>query len=90
MESWKQKGVLLLVSFGVSLGADFDTNNSLIEFYGKSDSRTNIVIKDNIDIEGKITSAGSVALNDNKANSNAFLIQKLDKLYLIKNDIVAS
>ena len=77
MESWKQKGVLFLVSFGVSLGADFDTNNSLIEFYGKSDSRTNIVIKDNIDIEGKITSAGSVALNDNKASSNAFLIQKL-------------
>ena len=77
MESWKQKGVLFLVSFGVSLGADFDTNNSLIEFYGKSNSRTNIVIKDNIDIEGKITSAGSVALNDNKASSNAFLIQKL-------------
>ena len=77
MESWKQKGVLFLVFFGVLLGADFDTNNSLIEFYGKSDSRTNIVIKDNIDIEGKITSAGSVALNDNKANSNAFLIQKL-------------
>ena len=77
MESWKQKGVLFLVFFGVLLGADFDTNNSLIEFYGKSDSRTNIVIKDNIDIEGKVTSAGSVALNDNKASSNAFLIQKL-------------
>ena len=43
MESFKQKGVLFLVFFGVLLGADFDTNNSLIEFYGKSDSRINIV-----------------------------------------------
>ena len=77
MESWKQKGVLFLVSFGVSLGADFDTNNSLIEFYGKSDSRTNIVIKDNIDIEGKITSACSLALEDNIASKNAFIVQKL-------------
>ena len=77
MESWKQKGVLFLVFFGVLLGADFDTNNSLIEFYGLSDEKINIVIKDNIDIEGKVTSAGSIALKDNIASENAFIIQKL-------------
>ena len=79
MERYIRKYILFLVAFGVSLGADFekDSNNSLIEFYGNSKSKINIIIKDNIDIEEKITSAGSVALNDNKASSNAFLIQKL-------------
>ena len=77
MESWKQKGVLFLVFFGVSLGADFDINNSLIEFYGLSDEKINIVIKDNIDIQGEVTSAGSIALQDNIASENAFIIQKL-------------
>ena len=41
---------------------DFDTNNSLIDFYGKSETKINIVIKDNIDIQEKVTSAGSLAL----------------------------
>ena len=56
---------------------DFDTNNSLIDFYGKSETNINIVIKDNIDIQGKVTSAGSLALIDNVANKNAFIIQRL-------------
>ena len=32
---------------------DLDTNNSLIDFYGKSETKINIVIKDNIDIQRK-------------------------------------
>ena len=32
---------------------DFDTNNSLIDFYGNQKLKYNIVIKDNIDIRGK-------------------------------------
>ena len=43
---------------------NLDTNNSLIDYYGKSETKINIVIKDNIDIQGKITSAGSLALKD--------------------------
>ena len=58
MESWKQKSVLFFVVFGITLDADFDSNNSLIEFYGLSDEKINIVIKDNIDIKGEVTSAG--------------------------------
>ena len=33
---------------------DLDTNNSLIDYYGKSETKINIVIKDNIDIQGKL------------------------------------
>ena len=44
MESWKQKSVLFFVVFGITLDADFDSNNSLIEFYGLSDEKINIVI----------------------------------------------
>ena len=79
METYRRKHILFLVAFGVSLGADFvkDSNNSLIEFYGNSKSKINIVIKDNIDIEGEITSAGSLALEDNIASKNAFIVQKL-------------
>ena len=57
--------------------ADYDVNNSLIDFYGKSKNKINIVIKDNIDIQEKVTSAGSLALKDNVANKNAFIIQRL-------------
>lgn len=56
---------------------NLDTNNSLIDFYGKSETKINIVIKDNIDIQGKVTSAGSLALKNNVASKNAFIIQKL-------------
>tara|TARA_B100000963_G_C22590571_1_gene655283 strand:- start:76 stop:1683 length:1608 start_codon:yes stop_codon:yes gene_type:complete len=55
----------------------FDTKNSLIDFYGKSQTKINIVIKDNIDIKEKVTTAGSLALKDNVATKNAFIIQKL-------------
>ena len=72
-----RKFILSLVAFAVSLGADFDKNNSLIEFYGLSDEKINIVIKDNIDIKGVVTSAGSLALEDNIAASNAFIVKKL-------------
>ena len=56
-----------------------DNFNSLIEMYPSSNDKTkiNIVIKDNIDIEGRVTSAGSIALKDNLAKQNAFLIDKL-------------
>ena len=77
MVSWKQKSVLFFVVFGITLDADFDSNNSLIEFYGLSDEKIDIVIKDNIDIKGEVTSAGSIALKDNIASENAFIIQKL-------------
>ena len=72
-----RKYILFLVAFAVSLDAEFDKNNSLIEFYGLSEDKTNIVIKDNIDIKGEVTSAGSIALKDNIASENAFIIQKL-------------
>ena len=72
-----RKYILFLAAFGVTLGADFDKNNSFIEFYGLSEDQTNIVIKDNIDIGGEVTSAGSIALKDNIASENAFIIQKL-------------
>ena len=72
-----RKYILFLVVFAVTLDAEFDKNNSLIEFYGLSDDKINIVIKDNIDIGGEVTSAGSIALKDNIANENAFIIQKL-------------
>ena len=36
-----------------------------------------IVVKDNIDIKSQVTSAGSLALADNVASTNAFLVNKL-------------
>ena len=56
-----------------------DEFNSLIEEYPSSNniSKVNIVIKDNIDIKGKATTAGSLALVNNTAKENAFLIEKL-------------
>ena len=46
-----------------------DEKNSLIEVYSKDTevNSINIVLKDNIDIRNKITSAGSLALKDNIA-----------------------
>ena len=55
-----------------------DEFNSLIEEYPNNDPlKINIVIKDNIDIQGKATTAGSIALLNNIAQKNAFLIDKL-------------
>ena len=56
-----------------------DEKNSLIEVYSKNIevNSINIVLKDNIDIRNKITSAGSLALKDNIAKKNAFIVDKL-------------
>ena len=56
-----------------------DDKNSLIEVYSKDTelNSINIVLKDNIDIKNKITSAGSLALKDNIAKKNAFIVDKL-------------
>ena len=56
-----------------------DDKNSLIEVYSKDTelNSVNIVLKDNIDIKNKITSAGSLALKDNIAKKNAFIVDKL-------------
>ena len=59
---------LLLISFFAFTN---DQKNSLIETYNKTYDRelVDIVIKDNIDIKGEVTSAGSIALKDNIALS---------------------
>ena len=55
-----------------------DRNNAFIEIYGsKETAAVDIAIKDNIDIAGKVTSAGSLALAENVALEDAFLIKKL-------------
>ena len=67
---------LLIISF---FSIANDEKNSLIEVYKKDSniSSIDIVIKDNIDIKNRVTSAGSIALKDNIAKSNAFIINKL-------------
>ena len=69
-----------LVFFSVFVNATIDEKNSLIEIYENPNETNsiNIVIKDNIDIANKVTSAGSLALKDNIAQSNAFIINKLE------------
>ena len=83
--------LLFFAVFVLSLNAELDRNNALIEHYSviENTDLINIVIKDNIDIKDRITSAGSIALNDNKASSNAFLIQKLIAItqYLLQEEI---
>ena len=56
---------------------DAATFNSLIEEYDFHSNKINIVIKDNIDIKGRPTTAGSLALEENIAKDNAYLVQKL-------------
>ena len=62
-----------------AISDEIDSNNSLIKRYPYSSnpSSVNIVVKDNIDINSEVTSAGSLALADNVAKKNAFLIDKL-------------
>ena len=69
-----------LLFFSVFVNATIDEKNSLIEIYENPNETNsiNIVIKDNIDIANKVTSAGSLALKDNIAQSNAFIINKLE------------
>ena len=70
--------LILSLYFPVSLIGD-DSKNALIESYENASypNKINIVIKDNIDIKGRVTSAGSLALKDNIADKNAFIIDKL-------------
>ena len=70
---------LFLFTFCISIYIKSDLNNALIETYKTSTNKelNNIVIKDNIDIKGKVTSAGSLALSKNIAKKNAFIIEKL-------------
>ena len=72
---------IFLLFFLITLNASNDEKNSLIEIYDNPNdiNLINIVIKDNIDIGGKVTSAGSLALKDNIAKSDAFIIDKLKR-----------
>ena len=55
-----------------------DPYNAFIEIYGSEETAAvDIAIKDNIDIAGRVTSAGSLALVKNIALEDAFLIKKL-------------
>ena len=77
--------LLFLALFGSSINIGHaanlelrDTHNAFIETYEIStNSGTAIAIKDNIDIAGRITSAGSLAMAENIATEDAFLIEKL-------------
>ena len=70
---------LLLFIFFISTYIQSDVNNAIIEIYETSHSEDliKIVVKDNIDIKGKVTSAGSLALSKNIAKKNAFIVDKL-------------
>ena len=71
------KNYLLLLFIFHHLQAD-DFNALIKEYPSSTDSsKINIVVKDNIDIKGTVTSAGSLALENNIAKENAFLIDKL-------------
>ena len=72
---------IFLLFFLITVSASNDEKNSLIEIYDNPNNINliNIVIKDNIDIGGKVTSAGSLALKDNIAKSDAFIIDKLKR-----------
>ena len=72
---------IFLLFFFITDSASNDEKNSLIEIYDNPNdiNLINIVIKDNIDIGGKVTSAGSLALKDNIAKSDAFIIDKLKR-----------
>ena len=72
---------IFLSFFLITVNASNDEKNSLIEIYDNPNdiNLINIVIKDNIDIGGKVTSAGSLALKDNIAKSDAFIIDKLKR-----------
>ena len=72
---------IFLLFFSILVNASNDEKNSLIEIYDSpyDTNLINIVIKDNIDIGGKVTSAGSLALKDNIAANDAFIINKLKR-----------
>ena len=77
----KLNSYIFLLFFSILVNASNDEKNSLIEIYDSpyDTNLINIVIKDNIDIGGKVTSAGSLALKDNIAVNDAFIINKLKR-----------
>ena len=77
----KLNSYIFLLFFSILVNASNDEKNSLIEIYDSpyDTNLINIVIKDNIDIGGKVTSAGSLALKDNIAATDAFIINKLKR-----------
>jgi amidase len=77
----KLNSYIFLLFFCLLINASNDEKNSLIEIYDNPNDTNliNIVVKDNIDIGGKVTSAGSLALKDNIAANDAFIIDKLKR-----------
>ena len=77
----KLNSYIFLLFFSILVNASNDEKNSLIEIYDNPNDTNliNIVVKDNIDIGGKVTSAGSLALKDNIAANDAFIIDKLKR-----------
>ena len=73
--------VFSLVCSTIVIASDsaLDPYNAYIEQYQQPSDPTQIriAIKDNIDVAGRVTSGGSVALKDNTAIRDAFLIKKL-------------
>ena len=71
--------VLFFVYLHCDLHAVEDPYNAYILTIDHSSDKelTNIVIKDNIDLEGFPTTAGSLAILDNIAEKDAFLVKKL-------------
>lgn len=75
----------LVLALSLSYADTQDIHNAFIEIYQNENGNAeaaglvsvNIAVKDNIDIEGRVTSAGSLALAGNVAAQDAFLIQKL-------------
>ena len=54
-----------------------DPTMRLLKYTAQRSRRLDIAIKDNIDIAGTVTSAGSLALAENVALKDAFLVKKL-------------
>ena len=77
----KLNSYIFLLFFSILVYTSNDEKNSLIEIYDNPNDTNliNIVVKDNIDIGGKVTSAGSLALKDNIAANDAFIIDKLKR-----------
>ncbi len=77
----KLNSYIFLLFFSTLVYTSNDEKNSLIEIYDNPNDTNliNIVVKDNIDIGGKVTSAGSLALKDNIAANDAFIIDKLKR-----------
>ena len=73
------KPLFLILFFYLATYTQADLHNALIETYETSNNKNliKIVIKDNIDIKSKVTSAGSLALSSNTAKKNAFIVDKL-------------